>query len=271
MEKMVFETGWESFFAAHQLHSFDDFFNYGQGQTVNQNTKRNVIVLELDDNGRKRIFYMKRFVRPHFKDILSAFCHFGTLCSQAEVEWRNANTLLKHKIETYHPVCYGAQSSFGIEWQSFFITEQISGPCLLEYLTESWRSLDQAKRQDLVIRLGKFFQSIHTARIALPDSYIWHVYMVRPANASSGAFELGMIDLHRMQIRTCGHRLAAKDLGGFLFSLPDGFMDASFRSLFMDTYLDDGRIRNQQAFRKKVKQWELKISSRRKRELDRIE
>ena len=65
MEKMVFGTGWESFFESHQLCAFDDFFNYAQGQTINQNAKRNVIVLELDDNGRKRIFYMKRFFQPH--------------------------------------------------------------------------------------------------------------------------------------------------------------------------------------------------------------
>lgn len=271
MEKMVFETGWESFFASHQLYRFDDFFNYAQGQTINQNTKRNVIVLELDDNGQKRIFYMKRFLQPHFKDMLSAFGHFVTLCSQAEVEWRNANILLDSGIETYHPVCYGAQSRFGIEQQSFFITEQIKGPCLLEYLTESWISLEEAKRQDLVIRLGKFFQRIHAARIALPDAYIWHVYMIRLANASSEAFELGMIDLHRMQIRKSDLRSAAKDLGAFLFSLPDGFMDAALRSLFMDSYLDDSRIRNQDAFRKRVEQWELKISSRRKRELARLE
>ena len=271
MEAIVFEQGWQSFFASHQLHRFEDFFNHPLGRTINQNSKRNVIVLELDDDGRKRVFYMKRFVRPHFKDMLSAFCHFGTLCSQAEVEWRNANILLKHGIETYHPVCYGVCSHFGIERQSFFVTEQISGQCLQEYLTESWTSLEDAKKQDLVIRLGKFFQKIHAARIALPDAYIWHVYMVRLPNASSGDFELGMIDLHRMKVRTCGHRHAAKDLGGFLFSLPDGFMDAALRSLFMDTYLGDGRIRSRDAFCRRVHQWELKISSRRKREIDRIE
>ena len=128
MEKMVFGTGWESFFESHQLCAFDDFFNYAQGQTINQNAKRNVIVLELDDDGRKRIFYMKRFFQPHFKDMLSAFCHFGTLCSQAEVEWRNANILLDNGIETYRPVCYGAQSRFGIEQQSFLSRNRSAAP-----------------------------------------------------------------------------------------------------------------------------------------------
>jgi len=269
-EKIVFETGWESFFASHQLRAFDDFFDFTKGQTINKNAKRNVIVLELEDNGRTRRFFMKRFIHPHFKDMLSAFSHFGSLCSQTEVEWRNAKILLENGIETYHPVCYGVQSRFGIEQQSLFITEQINGPCLLDYLAESWASLEEAQRQDLVVRLGKFFQKIHGAEIRLPDSYIWHVYRVRSDNAADG-FELGMIDLHRMQWRTRRNRQVEKDLGGFLFSLPDGFMNQSLRSLFMDTYLDDSRIRNQDAFSRKVKQWELKISSRRRRELARIE
>jgi hypothetical protein len=267
-KRVVFETGWESFFASHQLRVFDDFFNYSLGQTINQNSKRNVIVLELDDNGQSRRFFMKRFIHPHFKDMLSAFGHFGSLCSQAEVEWRNANILLKNGIETYHPVCYGVHSCLGMEQQSFFMTEQINGPCLLDTLAESWASLEEAQRRDLVIRLGKLFQKIHAARIALPDSYIWHVYNVKTADE---VFKLGMIDLHRMEIRTRGTRKAAKDLGGFLFSLPDGFMDESLRSEFMESYLDDGRISNQHAFRRLVERWELKISKRRTRELDRIE
>ena len=83
-------------------------------------------------------------------------------------------------------------------------------------------------------------------------------------------YEFAMIDLHRMQIRTCGNRQAAKDLGGFLFSLPEGFMDETLRNLFMDSYLDNHRIKNTDAFRKQVEQWELKISHRRKRQIVQI-
>lgn len=268
-ENVIFETGWDSFFASHQLRRFEDFFNYGEGQTINENTKRNVIVLKFDYNGQKRTFFMKRFFDPHLKDMLAAFGHFGTLCSQAEVEWRNANILLDNGIETYHPVCYGARFCFGIERQSFLITEQIKGPCLLDYLAESWVSLEEAERNNLVVHLAKLFQQIHDARIRLPDSYIWHVYRVI-SDAAGGGFELGMIDLHRMQLRKNDQRSAAKDLGAFLFSLPDGFMNKNLRGLFMESYLDDGRVCNQDAFRKKVNAWEEKISSRRKREVERI-
>jgi hypothetical protein len=269
MDKVVFEKDRGVFFASHGLYRFEDFFNYGEGRTINENAKRNVIVLNLEDNGRMRTFYMKRFIKPHLKDMLSTVWSFGTLCSQAEAEWRNARILLDNGIETYHPVCYGVRSCCGIERQSFFMTEQINGPCLPDYLSEHWARLDTSGRQGLVVRLGLFFQKIHAAGIALPDSYIWHVYRI-PTPAAPDGFELGMIDLHRMKIRTHGNRPAAKDLGAFLFSLPDGFMDEPLRSLFMDSYLSDGRIRNPNAFRRAVNQWKQKIAARRPREMERI-
>jgi len=268
-KRVIFESGWESFFESHQLRAFDDFFEFVGGQRINLNSKRNVVVFELEGNSQPRIFFMKRFIKPHFKDMLSAFCHFGTLCSQAEVEFRNAKILLENKIETYHPVCYGFQTCLGIEQKSFFITEKINGPCLLDYLAQSWKNLSQAEKQAFVIKIAHFFQRIHSAGIRLPDSYIWHVYMVQKTDTAD-AFEFGMIDLHRMQIRTHNRQQAAKDIGGFLFSLPDGFMDGALRLLFMDHYLENHHIKNTDAFRKQVKQWERKISSRRKREIERI-
>jgi hypothetical protein len=270
MEKVVFETGWESFFASRQLQRFEDFFYYGQGQTINYNNKRNVVALELEDNGRRRIFYMKRFVHPHIKDMLSALYHYVAVCSQAELEWRNAHMLLSHGIETYHPVCYGVQSFFGIERQSFFITEEINGSCLLDYLKGYWALLGQEKRNGLMVRLGTFFAHIHARRIRLPDSYIWHVYRVESA-AEADEFELAMIDLHRMEIRKRDLRSAAKDLGAFLFSFPDGVLTGPLRSLFLQTYLQGSGIANQEAFCKRVGQWEQKIASRRKRPLVRLQ
>ena len=268
MQKIIFETGWQSFFESHQLHAFDDFFHFDRGRLINQNSKRNVVVFELVQNGQSRTFFMKRFIQPHFKDMLSALCHFGKLCSQAEVEWRNAKILLDNGIETYHPVCFGVQSRLGLEQQSFFITEQIKGPCLTDYLSRAWNRLSDTEKSTLVVKLGAFFQKIHTAGIRLPDSYIWHIYRIEPED--NGSYTLGIIDLHRMQIRTHSPARAAKDLGAFLFSLPDGFMDQRCRALFMDRYLDNGGIRNIDAFKRDVQRWEQKRSSRRTRVIHQI-
>ena len=264
MENVVFKDHWESFFASHHLNCFDDFFDYSQGNLVNQNTKRNVMVMKLSDGEQTKTFFMKRFDEPHFKDMLFTLSNFGKICSQGELEWRNANILLDNGIETYHPVCYGFRSICGIERQSFFITEEINGLCLLDYLIKDWGNLISSQRESLVSKLGLFFRKIHDARLSLPDSYIWHIYMVQ-TGPTADDYEFGMIDLHRMQIRVRGNRPATMNLGRFLFSLPEGFMDERLLTVFMDTYFAADFPGNQNTFIKDVTKWQKKITARRRK------
>ena len=264
MEKVVFEKGWNSFFDRHGLRCFEDFFDYSEGDTINQNTKRNVAVLKFSDRDQTKTFFMKRFFDPHFKDMLFTLRNFRTICSQAELEWRNANILLDNGIETYHPVCYGFRSICGIERQSFFVTKEINGCCLLDYLVSSWKTLSPADKETLVVKLAKFLRKIHSAGLSLPDSYVWHVYMVNTDDGTDD-YEFGMIDLHRMQIRTRGTGQAAMNLGRFLFSLPAGFMDTRLETVFMESYLDTNFPGNKEAFGEHIKKWETKLLKRRKK------
>lgn len=264
MEKVIFKKNRAAFFKSQGLERFDDFFTYSRGDTVNQNTKRNVLMMTLSDGGGEKSFFMKRFFNPHLKDMLFTLRNFGTICSQAELEWRNAHILLDNGVETYHPVCYGFRSVCGIERQSFLVTEKINGPCLLDYLMQHWKTLCRTAQEALIIKLAKFFQTIHRARLSLPDSYIWHVYMVYPENGNDD-YEFGMIDLHRMQIRVRGTNPPAMNLGRFFFSLPEGFMDPECESLFLENYLDADFPGNKKTFINAVKAWEAKISKRRRK------
>jgi hypothetical protein len=156
MEQVIFKNPWQPFFAAHGLRCLTDFFAYGDGTLINQNTKRTVTVMTLPDGDRTRTFYMKRFYHPHVKDMLFTLGHVGKLCSQAELEWRNARLLLETGIETYHPVCYGYRTVCGIERQSFLVTEAIDGECLLDYLMQHWAEMAADDREALVVRLAEF-------------------------------------------------------------------------------------------------------------------
>lgn len=265
MENIVFEQPhWKAYFASHGLHCFEDFFDYRGGDTVNRNSKRNVIVLTLSDGDRKRTFYMKRFFKPHLKDMIFTVRSFGRICSQAELEYRNANMLLQNGIETYHPACYGYRTVGGIERRSFFMTEKINGRCLLDYLIESWEQLSRDAQENLVIRLGRFFKEIHAAGISLPDAYVWHVYMVQ-SSPDPDDYEFGIIDLHRMRIHTRSYAQAAMNLGRFLFSLPDGFMNAHLQNLFTESYLSADFDDNKYTFINEVRKWEAKLLKRRKK------
>ena len=262
MEKVVFEKSWKSFFDSHGLRCFDDFFDHSKGDTINRNTKRNVVSLKLLDGDQIKTFFMKRFFNPHFKDMLFTLRNFGKICSQAELEWQNANILLASGIETYHPACYGFRSVCGIERQSFFITEEINGCCLLDYLMKSWKTLSATDQKILIVKLSRFFRKIHSAGLSLPDSYIWHIYMMN-AESKTDDYEFGIIDLHRMQIRTRGTGQAAMNLGRFLFSLPEDFMDTHLQSIFMESYLQADFHGNKKAFSRNVKKWEAKLLKRR--------
>ncbi|MHC4418800.1 MAG: hypothetical protein ACYSU6_09480, partial [Planctomycetota bacterium] len=112
MERVVFADSWQRFFHECGLRSFDDFFSSSPGRT-DKSKKRHVGVLNLGNGANRKVFFLKRFYHPHFKDMFFAFRNFGHLCSQAACEWKNANLLLDKGIGTYRPVCYGEQTKCG--------------------------------------------------------------------------------------------------------------------------------------------------------------
>lgn len=53
MDKVVFAESWERYFADLGLRAFDDFYDYPETITVNQNGKRNVVRLALGGGGAR--------------------------------------------------------------------------------------------------------------------------------------------------------------------------------------------------------------------------
>lgn len=268
MKKCVLKSPHTEIFLRNGLRGFDDFFNFSDGQTVNRNEKRDVTVLRLSDGGRQpRIYFMKRFFCPHPKDMLFTVLNFGRLCSQAELEWRCAHLLLENGIETYHPVGWGVQTCCGIERRSFFITEKIEGRSLIEYLLEQWGGFDAAMQEKLVVGLARFFRSLHQAQLSLPDSYLWHLFVLEPI-VLDGPFRFAIIDLHRMRLHAVAAKHAARNLGALLFSLPDEWFDRRLRELFLQTYLESsgqGAVADRDAFVAALKKREQTLIARRKK------
>ena len=171
MIKMEFAAGFEQFFEKHGLRSFDDFFRHLGGEVINQNKKRSVLTFTLDDGGAQRRFFVKRFDCPHYKDMLFTFRNFGYICSQGRCEWNNANLLLENGVDTYHPACYGEEVVCGIEKRSIFVTEEIKGVCLTDFIGEKWSGLERVEKERIAISIGKTARKIHDAKISMPDMY----------------------------------------------------------------------------------------------------
>lgn len=267
MHSIEFNSTYEALFAQNGLKTFEDFIGCNKGQSINRNEKRDVNILRLTASDGPRIFFMKRFFSPHLKDMLFTVRNFGKLCSQAELEWRNARILLENGIETYRPVCWGVKTCCGIERRSFFITEKIDGRSLIEFLLEHWNGFNTVQQEKLIVGMARFFRKLHDARLSLPDSYLWHLFVLEPIDPQQ-PYRFAIIDLHRMQINTATSRHAARNLGALLFSLPDEWFDTKLRELFLNTYLEPingTTISNRKAFLDILEKREKTLIARRKK------
>lgn len=246
MKKVVFENTWQDFFAQFGLKSFDDFFDYAAGQVIDRNTKRNVQILTFGNEPDCKVFFMKRFHNPHFKDILSTWCNFGKPVSQAEVEWQNARLLLSHNIDTYKPACLGWQTKWGLEKKSFFITEKLRAMEFTEFLSEKWPKLQQSQKEEIITAIAKLVRRTHDLDITLPDLSVWHFFI--DYDRLDNRCRLSVIDLHRMGHKVKNENKKIKDLARFYWSMLPAYFDEELRILFIDAYMGNNWHGSRSAF-----------------------
>lgn len=237
MKKIHVTDEYRSMFETAGLKTYKEFFKYSGGEFISKNKKREVVRFTFAHHGTKKWFFMKRFFCPHLKDMIFTFSNFGQICSQAACEWKNDELLLKNGIGTYKPICYGENLSWGFEKSSFFITEEIKGVCLTDFISANWNSLSQSEKENIVTSIGKLCRKIHDARISMPDLYLWHFFM-KEISPDQKDYEFAVIDLHRMSKNT-GKSALYKSLAALDFSLSPRYFDDSLRALLLKSYMSD--------------------------------
>ena len=265
MEKVVFTDGWDEYFAARGMQEFADFYDYSAGGVlVNKNSKRNVqrLVFEGDGGGA---FYMKRFERPHLKDTYFAFRNYGKVMSQAQLEWENARLLLANGIDTYKPACYGHRIACGLERMSFFITEELAGQCLTDFVAGSWSELEQAQKEQIIKEIGAFVWRIHKAKVRMPDLYVWHIFLTEKTEERGGdKYEFAVIDLHRMSHNITNNRSRIEDLGRLHHSMRAEYFSEDLKRLLVESYARAAEINNATELVAKVEKKSQAVSAKRK-------
>jgi hypothetical protein len=268
MIKIEYTKGQSPIFAKAGLKSFEDFFAYCDGEIVGKNRNRNreVIAITLNTADGKKEFFMKRFYRPYFKDMLFTIRNFGKLCSQAEFEWRNMHILSGNSIATCQPVCYGEHMQLGLEKKSFIITEKIKGRCMTDFVSAEWPRLEQEQKEVIIIELAKFVRKIHNAKIILPDLYLWHIYITNiPAEGEITEDDFAIIDLNRMRINVSDKRARIGDIGALYFSMSGKYFDNGMRELFFDAYINAADRARRASIQQKIKSRSCKLAGRRRR------
>jgi len=261
VEKTVFTDSWQKYFAESGLSSFDDFFSCSQDETINLNTKRDVSILTFGKGNDRKVFFRKRFFKPHFKDMFFAWRSFGSPISQAKLEWQNAHLLLENAIETYRPVCYGERTKLGLERKSFLITEKLPGKALTDFVSGKWSQLTKQQKEKIIVPLGKFIRKIHDARISLPDLYIWHVFIKETPTPDK--YDFAVIDLHRMEHNVSSQNKLIKNLGRLHHSMVAKYFDDKLKELLIESYASDDRQGGTAEFVRQVKKFSDVVSAKR--------
>jgi len=261
VEKIVFADCWQPTFAEFGLRSFDDFFYYSKGRRINKKNKRDVLTFTLEGESLKKQFFMKRFVNPHFKDMLFTLHNLGRLCSQAAYEWENANILLGNRVGAYRPLCYGEQTSCGLERKSFFITEKLSAELLTDFVGRRWQELRAEQKEQIIVELGKFVRRIHDLNLSLPDLYLWHIFIKE--NQNRKGWEFAVIDLHRMMCNVTDQNRRIRNLGALDHSMLDKYFDNPVRQLFIESYAGPDWPDDIAKLSSKVKKYSAAVSAKR--------
>lgn len=259
MEKIAFADSYQEIFAGAGFNCLDDFFNYDAGTRVNKNNKREVIAFTLETNDGPKNFFMKRFYKPHYKDILSAKLTFGKFYSQAQVEWENANLLLKNGIGTYKPICWGRTTKLGLECRSFFVTEELTSQCFTDFVKEKWDQLEPSQKQNILSGIAKTIRKAHDAGISLPDLYVWHIFI----NQSDDGYTFDIIDLHRMSHNVTDKNKQIENLGRFDHSMTDIYFNENDRKIFFEAYAANNWPGDIEKLIAKVKKYSKKTSAKR--------
>ena len=262
MVDISFEENYKDIFESIGISEFDDFYNFQDGNLINKNSRRNVIHMVFDILGRKTEFYMKRFHNPHLKDVLHTIVNHGSVCTQASSEYQYAQHLFENGIETYHPVCYGQKTLFGLERKSFFITKKIDGICLTDYITENWESIDRNQKENVVLAMGKIARKLHNARISMPCLFVWHLFLLNDALADN-RYEFAVIDLHRAKINMIMPCNYWRNLGDLYFSMSEERFDDDLRQILLDAYIAEGHPIDKKILKSRIFNRAKKVRSRR--------
>jgi tRNA A-37 threonylcarbamoyl transferase component Bud32 len=262
VQRIVFADSWSEFFAEAGLRSFDDFFEHLAAEAIGANNRRSVVTFNLGSGSHEKKFFMKRFLRPHFKDIFSARRNVGESCSQGRYEWENARLLLDNGIETYRPVCYGEETKWGIETKSFVVTEELRSECLSDFVREKWHTLERSQQEKIVAGLGAFVRRIHALNVSLPDLYVYHIYVTESA---AGKYDFAVIDLHRMSRDVTNRNKKSKNLGRLHHSMLDDYFDNELKQLLVKSYAADSRESDVTTLVARVERLSAVVSAKRRK------
>ncbi|MBT3278304.1 MAG: hypothetical protein HN909_00025 [Phycisphaerales bacterium] len=254
----------EALFQREGLIGFDAWYTTDRGSLLQRSSRRDVSILTFDDEGTERTFFLKRFHRPHIKDMWFAFQNSLRIMSQAEFERSNSDLLRTLGVGSLRPVMVGSRFLGAIERCSILLTEQLESIQLPEYVITHWDTMPPERRQVLLRAMGKTVRKLHNGRVSFPDLYAWHFFV----REQGDSFDFDLIDLHRMGRRMLFPGYIPDNLGTLLFSMPQSIFTLDDTSAILDGYFEGDPSSRRAALMPAIHRQTMKLLRRRPGSID---
>lgn len=206
--------------------------------------------LQLTVAGRQRTLFLKKHHVRTWWNRLCAWIGLSPGDSAGREEARNIRKLEAAGIPCMELAAYGESLSDDGLLESFLLTPELEGYAQLDdFLRNRFASLNteggarDAQLQRLIGHVAAIARQFHDAGFNHRDLYCCHFFVHERA---TGDFDIRLIDLQRVQLRTrMRRRWIVKDLAQLAYSAPRDRIKCTQKMAFIRKYLGVAKLRTE--------------------------
>ena len=217
------------------LRSVLDFLYY-EDVAVHIKRRRSIARLQLNVNGERQTFFMKRHAPKTFREILLDLLRTGRAMSPALHECVNVNLLRAKGIPTLPVVAGGEEVKRFRAGRSYLLTREIDDAQPLDTFLRARPAGGHQLVREIIGLLARMARRFHVAGFHHQDFYLNHVFVRLDKDGRPGLF---LLDLQRMcRPWILRRRWIIKDLGQLDYSAGRVSLSRTDRLRFIMTYLN---------------------------------
>lgn len=218
------------------LTGIDAVFDFQGGTSlVKDNLARHRSRMQIDVDGGRTVFFLKRYDRPPARTQLANWLSHGKRAATSVFDLLPSKELAEVGINTPKTIAYGQQWDGCFEKRSFIITEKIANAQSLEkklpeFFHETRSAENVRLRRAFIDQLADFAKTFHETGFRHRDFYLAHIFLTDDS-------ELYLIDLQRtFKPRVFAGRYRVKDIAQLYYSAPGPNFSRTDRLRFYQRY-----------------------------------
>ncbi len=204
--RLEIEPAYRTALAAAGLTTFESFMHAAAGPAVSKHRHRETVPLELEVDGTKQRFFLKRVFRVPPAHAILPWLRLRPGYSQPAREWEACKLMREAGLPAMERVAFGERKSLGFPTQAFILVA--ASPyrhTLEEWLTPGFerpRALSEDERLDLICAVARLGQQIGDAGFDWPDADAKHIYAGLSSEGARRQWRFTLIDLERVTYKS---------------------------------------------------------------------